>query len=103
LGSPLLVELQRGWWLIGLVGALVGVLGFQTLPPSRRLVLLEGQQARQASVDLRQDSALAAHVRETQRALDGINRQLSQLIEGQCVKERDRMARIVYGCGGARR
>ncbi len=84
--------------MLGIVGTLVGALGFQTLPPARRLVALETARARHDVVDARQDSVLAAFVREQQRAFEGINRQLGQLIAGQCAKERDRMARLVYGC-----
>ncbi|MBK6457177.1 MAG: hypothetical protein IPF87_14070, partial [Gemmatimonadetes bacterium] len=43
-------ELQRAWWVVGAVGGLVATLGFQTLPPSRRLEAVERVNARQDSV-----------------------------------------------------
>ncbi len=92
-------DLQRGWWVLGIAGTLVGALGFQALPPARRLALLESVNARQDSVNASQDSVLAAHQRVEREALDSINRQLGQLLAGQCAKERDRMARLLYACG----
>ena len=89
--ADVLSVLQRGWWLVGLVGAMVAMLGFQALSPSRRLAVVE-------QVNARQDSMFAAQTVAQQRTLDTIRRQLSQLIAGQCAKERDRMARLLYGC-----
>ncbi len=86
-------EVQRAWWVIGAAGGLVATLGFQTLPPSRRLEAVE-------RVNARQDSVFAAEAGAQREALDTIRRQLGQLLAGQCAKERDRMARVVYGCGG---
>ena len=78
---------QRGWWLVGVVASLVTALGFQALSPARRLEALEASSARQ-------DSALVWQ----RRTLDTIRRQVGQLVAGQCVRERDRMARVVIGC-----
>ena len=90
---PQVQHVQRAWWAVGAAGGLVATLGFQTLPPSRRL---EGVER----VNARQDSAFAAEAAAQREALDTIRRQLGQLLAGQCAKERDRMARVVYGCGG---
>jgi len=79
--------------MVGIVAGLVVTLGFQTFSPSRRFAELEATNARQ-------DSAFAAQVEVQRVALDTIRRQLGQLLAGQCVKERDRMARVVFGCGG---
>ena len=89
------LELQRAWWVVGVAGGLVATLGFQTLPPSRRLAAIE-------AVNVRQDSAFAHEVVQQRVALDTIRRQLGQLLAGQCAKERDGMARVLYGCGGGR-
>jgi len=86
-------ELQRAWWALGLAAGVVGMLGFQTFPPSRRLDAIE-------RVNARQDSAFAAEAQAQRVALDTIRRQLGQLLAGQCAKERDGMARVLYGCGG---
>lgn len=94
----LVADLQRHWWAVGLVGTLVGALGFQTMSPAHRLAEVEKRQALQVTVDARQDSALAAHVREKQHALEDIQRQLNALIAGQCVAERNAVARLAYGC-----
>ncbi len=83
--------LQRAWWLIGVASALIATLGFQTLPPSRRLTEIE-------QVNTRQDSLIAWQTRTQSEALDTIRRQLGQLLAGQCAKERDRMARLLYEC-----
>lgn len=92
-------DLQKGWWVVGLLAAGVGALGFQAMPPSRRLAAIEGVNQRQDSVNGAQDAALEVHQRLERQALDSINRQLGQLLAGQCVKERDRMARLLYDCG----
>jgi hypothetical protein len=84
---------QRLWWALGAIGGLVAMLGFQTLSPSRRLAAVE-------RVNARQDSVFAVQVAAQREALDTIRHQLGQLLAGQCVKERDRMARVVFGCGG---
>jgi uncharacterized coiled-coil protein SlyX len=89
--AGLMLRVQRGWWAMGVVGGLVTALGFQTLSPSRRLAALEG-------VNARQDSVFSVQIAAQQRTLDTIRRQLAQLIAGQCVKERDAMARVVIGC-----
>ncbi len=47
---------------------------------------------------MRQDSLIAWQARTQSEALDAIGRQLGQLLAGQCVKERDRMARLLYEC-----
>ena len=86
-------ELQRAWWVVGAVGGLVAALGFQTLPPSRRLEAVE-------RVNARQDSVFAVEAGAQREALDTIRRQLGQLLAGQCAKEKDGMARVLYGCGG---
>lgn len=98
-------ELQKGWWLLGLVGAGVGALGFQTLPPARRLAAVEAAAVRLDSVDRalqvrngEQDAALREHQRLEREVLDSISRQLGQLLAGQCAKERDGMARLLYEC-----
>ncbi len=88
-----LPEVQRAWWALGLAAGLVATLGFQTLPPSRRLDAIEAANARQ-------DSVFAVQAAEQRVALDTIRRQLGQLLAGQCAKERDGMARVFYGCGG---
>ena len=88
-----LTDLQRSWWALGLAGAFVATLGFQAFPPSRRLDAIE-------AVNARQDSAFVAQAAEQGVALDTIRRQLGQLLAGQCAKERDGMARVLYGCGG---
>jgi len=80
---------------LGVAAGLVATLGFQTFPPSRRLAEVERANARQ-------DSAFAAEVVAQREALDTIRRQLGQLLAGQCAKERDGMARVLYGCGGGR-
>ena len=87
--------MQRGWWAIALAGTLVATLGFQTFPPARRLDAIEAANARQ-------DSAFAAQAAQQRAALDTIQRRLGQLLAGQCAKERDGMARVLYGCGGGR-
>lgn len=84
-------QLQHGWKVVGIVAAVVATLGFQMLSPSRRMERLEAANARQ-------DSLFAAQSVAQQRTLDTIRRQLGQLIAGQCAKERDRMARLLYGC-----
>ena len=89
------MELQRAWWVVGVAGGLVATLGFQTFPPSRRLAAIE-------AVNVRQDSAFAHEVVQQRVALDTIRRQLGQLLAGQCAKERDGMARVLYGCGSGR-
>lgn len=78
---------------MGLAGTFVATLGSHALPPSRRLDAIEAANARQ-------DSAIAAQVVEQRVARDTIRRQLGQLPAGQCAKERDGMARVLYGCGG---
>lgn len=95
----MIADLQRHWWAVGLLGTLIGALGFQTLSPARRLDAVEQQQAAQMRVDARQDSAFAAHVRDKQHTLDDIQRQLNALIAGQCIKEKNAVARVAYGCG----
>lgn len=97
--SAVVSDLQKGWWALGVAGLVVGTLGFQALPPSRRLEAVERATQRQDSVNVRQDSAWSAESRVVRAALDSINRQLGQLRAGQCVKERDGMARLLYGCG----
>lgn len=79
--------------LVTASGALVVTLGFQTLSPSRRLTAIEAENARQ-------DSLFVAEALVQRQALDTIRRQLGQLLAGQCAKERDRMARLLYECGG---
>lgn len=98
-------ELQKGWWAVALVATGIGALGFQTLPPARRLSAIEVANVRQDSVNSaqdrrnrEQDSVLEVHQRAERLALDSINQQLGQLLAGQCVKERDRMARLLYDC-----
>ncbi len=86
-------EMQRAWWVLGLAAGLVATLGFQTFPPARRLAAVEAANARQ-------DSAFAAEAAGQREALEGIRRQLGQLLAGQCAKEKDGMARVLYGCGG---
>ncbi|MFN8670399.1 MAG: hypothetical protein U0164_24685 [Gemmatimonadaceae bacterium] len=86
-------EVQRAWWALGLAAGVVGMLGFQAYPPARRLDAIE-------QVNARQDSAFAAQAVEQRVALDTIRRQLGQLLAGQCAKEKDGMARVLYGCGG---
>jgi hypothetical protein len=93
-----LAELQRYWWFVGLLGTLIGALGFQVLSPTRRLIELEAHKEAQILVDARQDSVFAAHVRDKQETLAGIQRQLNALIAGQCIKERNEFARVAYGC-----
>ncbi|MBK8059501.1 MAG: hypothetical protein IPK33_17070 [Gemmatimonadetes bacterium] len=88
-----LPEVQRAWWALGLAAGVVGMLGFQAYPPGRRLDAIE-------ATNTRQDSAFATEVLAQREALDTIRRQLGQLLAGQCAKERDRMARVLYGCGG---
>lgn len=88
-----LADMQRGWWLVGVAGAFIATLGFQALPPARRLDTIE-------AVNARQDSAFALQAAAQRVALDTIRRQLGQLLAGQCAKERDGMARVLYGCGG---
>lgn len=90
-----LPDAQRAWWALALAGGLVAMLGFQTLPPSRRLDAIEAANARQ-------DSVFAIQAAAQRVALDTIRRQLGQLLAGQCAKERDGMARVFYGCGGGR-
>ncbi|MFN8670252.1 MAG: hypothetical protein U0164_23940 [Gemmatimonadaceae bacterium] len=92
-GWRALSDVQRAWWALGLAAGVVGMLGFQTFPPSQRLDAIE-------RVNARQDSAFAAQAVEQRVALDTIRRQLGQLLAGQCAKERDGMARVLYGCGG---
>jgi len=92
-GWRALSDVQRTWWALGLAAGVVGMLGFQTFPPSRRLDAIE-------RVNARQDSAFVAQAVEQRVALDTIRRQLGQLLAGQCAKERDGMARVLYGCGG---
>ena len=91
--SPMWTNMQRAWWMVGVLGGLVVTLGFQLLSPSRRLSDVERENARQ-------DSVIAAGALAQREALDTIRRQVGQLLAGQCVKERDRMARVVFGCGG---
>ncbi len=98
-------DLQKGWWVLGIAGTVVGALGFQTLPPSRRLAAMEQVNVRQDSAshalesrNASQDSVMAEHQRAERLALDSINRRLGQLLAGQCAKERDRMARLLYAC-----
>lgn len=92
-GESLVRDLQHGWWIVGLLGALVAALGFQALPPSSRLTVIE-------RVNARQDSVFAAEAAAQRQTLDTIRRQVGQLLAGQCVKERDRMARLLYDCEG---
>jgi len=94
--SPLSTAQQLSWLVSALVtatGALVVTLGFQTLSPSKRLAAIETNNARQ-------DSLIVAESMIQRQALDTIRRQLGQLLAGQCAKERDRMARLLYECGG---
>ncbi len=92
-GESFVRDLQHGWWIVGLLGALVAALGFQALPPSSRLTMIERANARQ-------DSVFAAEAAAQRQTLDTIRRQVGQLLAGQCVKERDRMARLLYDCEG---
>ncbi|MBK9980275.1 MAG: hypothetical protein IPP20_20615 [Gemmatimonadetes bacterium] len=87
-------EVQRAWWAIGIAAGFVATLGFQTFPPSRRLDAIEAANARQ-------DSVFAAEAAVQREALESIRRQLGQLLAGQCAKEKDGMARVLYGCGGS--
>lgn len=98
-------SLQRAWWVIGLVVTAIGGLGFQAYPPSRRFGAMEQAVARHDSVHvvLQQafqvrDSVFELHQLRERLALDSINQQLGQLLLGQCATERDRMARLLYGC-----
>lgn len=98
-------DLQKGWWLVALVAAGIGALGFQTLPPARRLAAVEAAAVRLDSVDgtlerrnKEQDLVQQEHQRTERAVLDSISRQLGQLLAGQCAKERDRMARLLYDC-----
>lgn len=90
-GESIVRDLQHGWWIVALVGALVTALGFQALSPSSRLAVIE-------RVNARQDSVFAAEAAAQRQTLDTIRRQVGQLLAGQCVKERDRMARLLYDC-----
>ncbi|MEP7384717.1 MAG: hypothetical protein ABI910_23810, partial [Gemmatimonadota bacterium] len=83
--------LQRAWWVLGAIGGLVVTLGFQTFSPSRRLAAVE-------AVNARQDSMMVAESAGQRESLASIRRQLGQLLAGQCAKERDRMARLLYEC-----
>lgn len=82
---------QRGWWIAGILAGLVGALGVEALPPSTRLAAVE-------RANVRQDSLFSARSAAQQQRLGIIRRQVGQLLTGQCAKERDRMARVVYGC-----
>jgi len=84
-------RLQRTWWGAGVIAGLVATLGFQTFSPSRRLADVE-------AVNARQDSTMVAESAHQREALDTIRRQLGLLLAGQCAKERDRMARLLYEC-----
>ena len=84
-------DLQKAWWVVGIAGTLVAALGFQAMPPARRLAAVE-------SANARQDSVLTAHVIQERAALDSVNRRLGQLLAGQCAKERDRLVRVLYAC-----
>jgi hypothetical protein len=83
--------LQRTWWGAGAIAGLVATLGFQTFSPSRRLADVE-------AVNARQDSTFVAETARQREALDTIRRQLGLLLAGQCAKERDRLARLLYEC-----
>lgn len=98
-------DLQRWWWVLGLVGGSVGALGFQTLPPARRLERVEVMNARQDSGMARleagnaqQDSVLAVHLREERAALESIDRMLARLLAGRCAEVGGRLARVYYEC-----
>jgi hypothetical protein len=84
-------EVQRVWWFVGLAAGLIVTLGFQALSPSSRLAMVELANARQ-------DSLFAAESAMQRQTLDTIRRQVGQLLAGQCAKERDRMARLLYDC-----
>jgi len=86
-------DVQRAWWALAIAAGIVATLGFQTLPPARRLEAIEVANARQ-------DSVIAAAAVAQRATLDTIRRQVGQLLAGQCAKERDGMARALYGCGG---
>ena len=89
--AGLLDDLQRHWGFVGVLVALVASLGYQALSPSSRLAEVE-------RVNARQDSLFAAEAAAQRQTLDTIRRQVGQLLAGQCVKERDRMARLLYDC-----
>ncbi len=87
----LMAIIRRHWSLVGLLAGVAASLGFQAFPPARRLDAIE-------RVNARQDSVMAAEVAAQRQTLDTIRRQVGQLLAGQCVKERDRMARLLYEC-----
>jgi hypothetical protein len=89
------------WRVAAGLGAVLGV-GLGATPVAAQGIRITGTTWLQ-SIDLRplrQDSVLAAEAAAQRVALDTIRRQLGQLLAGQCVKERDRMARVLYGCEG---
>ncbi|MEP7380948.1 MAG: hypothetical protein ABI910_04640 [Gemmatimonadota bacterium] len=79
--------------MIAVITGLIATLGFQTFSPSRRLAAVE-------AVNARQDSVMSAESAAQRESLETIRRQVGQLLAGQCAKEQDRMARVVYGCEG---
>lgn len=104
-GRPDVPSLQRAWWVIGLGFAAIGGLGFQAYSPSRRFGAVEAAVTRHDSVHVAlqralrlRDSVFEVHQQRERYALDSINQQLGQLLLGQCATERDRMARLFYGC-----
>lgn len=54
------------------------------------------------SANARRDSVFVVPATEPRVALDTLGRQSGQLMAWQCAKERDGMARVLYGCEGGR-
>lgn len=85
-------------WVFSAVVVVAGALGVQAVLPGPRLQAVERHNIRQDSILQTHERSLEAYKAEQSRTLNEIQDQMSRLIAGQCVKERDRMARIVYGC-----
>lgn len=96
--ATLVDRLKNGWWIVSLVSAMLASMGTTWLSPAARISKLERHDALQDTLIVIQRNDFERHVADKQRTLEQITERFDRFLAGQCAKERDRMARLAYGC-----
>lgn len=91
-------KLQRAWWVIGVIAALGGALGVRVLLPAQEIAAYRAHDLLQDTILAQTKEALRAHAEDEARKIEKVQTQVDRLIAGMCAKERDRMARVAFGC-----